>query len=102
MQEPTYLVLVALGEKPLHGYGIMKAVETLSDGRVKIGAGTLYAALDRLAELDQVELDREETEGGRVRRYYRLTRTGRQVLAEETAVRSRYVARALAILEGKG
>ena len=54
LQEPTFLLLTALAEGPQHGYGIMTDVDRISDGRVKLRAGTLYAALDRLA----VEVER--------------------------------------------
>ena len=83
MREPTFFVLTALLPGPLHGYGIIKAVEEMSDGRVTLRAGTLYAALDRLEKAGAVTLDREETEGGPPRRYYRLTPEGIDLLAAE-------------------
>ena len=73
VQEPTFLVLTSLAAGPQHGYGIMTDVTQISGGRVRLRAGTLYAAL--------VEVDREEIVNGRLRRYYRLTRAGRAVLA---------------------
>lgn len=84
MQEPTFFILTALVRTPLHGYGIMQAVEQLSSGRVKLKAGTLYAALDRLATDGLIAVDREEAVGGRLRRYYVLSDDGRAEL--ETAV----------------
>lgn len=84
MQEPTFFILTALVRTSLHGYGIMQAVEQLSSGRVKLKAGTLYAALDRLAADGLVVVDREEAVGGRLRRYYVLSDDGRTEL--ETAV----------------
>src|SRR3982750_3649633 len=76
MQEPTFLILTALAAEPLHGYGVIRAVEQLSQGEVVLRPGTLYGALDRLAEQGLVELDREEAVDGRLRRYYRLTDSG--------------------------
>lgn len=76
LQEPTFFILTALVEQPLHGYGVMQAVERLSDGRIRLRAGTLYGALDRLADEGLVTVDREEAVDGRLRRYYRLTDTG--------------------------
>jgi DNA-binding PadR family transcriptional regulator len=67
----------------LHGYGIIADVRQISGGRVKLRAGTLYTALDRLRTDGLVEVDREEIVEGRLRRYYRLTPTGTTVLAEE-------------------
>ena len=50
MSPPSYFILAALLDGPLHGYGIIKQAVELSDGRVRLTAGTLYGALDRLAE----------------------------------------------------
>jgi hypothetical protein len=50
MTEQAYLVLLALADGPRHGYGVVQAVTALSDGRVRLGAGTLYGVLDRLVE----------------------------------------------------
>ncbi len=83
LREPTFFVLTALLPGPLHGYGIIKAVEEMSDGRVTLRAGTLYAALERLENAQAVALDREESEGGPPRRYYRLTDVGIALLEAE-------------------
>jgi DNA-binding PadR family transcriptional regulator len=83
MQEPTFLILAALAAAPRHGYGVIQEVEQLSGGAVKLRAGTLYGALDRLAEQELITVDREEAVEGRLRRYYRLTDTGAGVLAGE-------------------
>ena len=87
--EPTYFILVSLSNEPLHGYGIAKRAEELSDGRVRIGAGTLYGALDRLVDDGLIVIEREAVVNGRPRRYYRLTPSGRDaVVAEVTRMRS--------------
>lgn len=83
MQEPTFFILTALAGDPLHGYGIMQAVEQLSRGRVNLKAGTLYAALDRLTEQELIVVDREEASAGRLRRYYSLSDEGRARLESE-------------------
>lgn len=83
LREPSFFILTALAEQPLHGYGIMKAVSDLSDGRIRLRAGTLYAALDRLTGEGLLTLDREEAVGGRLRRYYRLTDDGAARLSAE-------------------
>jgi DNA-binding PadR family transcriptional regulator len=85
LQEPTFLILTALAAGPQHGYGIMTDVEEISEGRLRLRAGTLYAALDRLTSDGLVAEDREEIVGGRLRRYYRLTPDGTAVLAAETS-----------------
>lgn len=85
MAEPTFFILAALGRQPLHGYGILQEVATLSQDRVRLSAGTLYAALDRLTERGLLAIDREEAVGGRLRRYYRLTDDGAAALDAEVA-----------------
>jgi DNA-binding PadR family transcriptional regulator len=80
MQEPAFLVLTALAAQPLHGYGIIQAVMQLSSGDVKLRPGTVYGALDRLAEQGLIEVQREEAVDGRLRRYYRLSDAGAAVL----------------------
>jgi PadR family transcriptional regulator, regulatory protein PadR len=85
MREPTYFTLAALLDGPLHGYAIAKRAEAVSDGRVRLTAGTLYAALDRLLGQGLIAVDGEEVVGGRARRYYRLTASGRRALQAEAA-----------------
>jgi DNA-binding PadR family transcriptional regulator len=83
MQEATYLILTALAAGSQHGYGIIADVARISDGRVRLLAGTLYTALDRLRADGLIVVDREEIVEGRLRRYYRLTPEGQQRLTEE-------------------
>jgi DNA-binding PadR family transcriptional regulator len=83
MQEPTFLILTALAAEPAHGYGVIRAVEELSQGEVVLRPGTLYGALDRLTEQGLVEVEREEAVGGRLRRYYRLTDSGAAALTAQ-------------------
>ncbi len=84
LREPTFWILTALAEKPLHGYGVIQQAAALSDGQVVIQAGTLYAAIDRLCAEGLVEPDHEDVVDGRTRRYYRLTPDGAAVLSAET------------------
>jgi DNA-binding PadR family transcriptional regulator len=83
LQEPTFLILTALAAGAQHGYGIMNDVAQISGDAVKLHAGTLYAALDRLTAEGLVGVDREEVVDGRLRRYYRLTPPGAGRLAAE-------------------
>jgi PadR family transcriptional regulator PadR len=82
MQETSFLILTALAGGSHHGYGIVTDVDQISDGRVELKAGTLYAALDRLTADGLIEFDREEIVDNRLRRYYRVTRSGAERLAE--------------------
>lgn len=83
MQEATFLILTALAAGSQHGYGIISDVLAISEGRVRLRAGTLYSALDRLRIDGLVGVDREEVVDSRLRRYYRLTPEGRRQLAVE-------------------
>jgi DNA-binding PadR family transcriptional regulator len=85
MQEATFLILTALADGSQHGYGIIAEVQEISGGRVRLRAGTLYTALDRLGADGLIEVDREEIVSGRLRRYYRLTPEGTRRLAAEAA-----------------
>ncbi len=94
------LILAALANADRHGYGIQAEVRTLSEGRVRLGTGTLYGALERLLDAGQVEIAREEVVDGRLRRYYRLTRTGRTALVEDLTRREQQLHAARLRLSG--
>jgi DNA-binding PadR family transcriptional regulator len=83
MSEPTYFILAALLDGPLHGYAIIKRAEEQSGGRVRLAVGTLYGALDRLAGNGSIAVDREEVVDGRPRRYFRITDDGARAVTEE-------------------
>ncbi|MFC6089802.1 PadR family transcriptional regulator [Saccharothrix lopnurensis] len=102
MSEQAFLVLTALAEQPLHGYAIVRAVEGLSEGRVRLRVGTLYGVLDRLVTDGWAEPDREEVHQGRLRRYYRLTDTGVRELSAEVARLSANVRAASSVLRARG
>jgi DNA-binding PadR family transcriptional regulator len=85
MQEATFLILTALATGSQHGYGIISEVAEISGDRVRLRAGTLYTALDRLRADGLIEVDREEVVDNRLRRYYRLTPEGGRRLAAEAA-----------------
>jgi DNA-binding PadR family transcriptional regulator len=77
LTEATAYILLALSE-PLHGYGVMQKVETISNGDVKIGPGTLYGAFSTL-ESDRI-IEKAGEEGRR--KIYTLTDKGRLLLKE--------------------
>ncbi len=85
MQEATFLILTALAGGSRHGYAIIADVAEISAGQVRLRAGTLYTALDRLKADGLIVVDREEIVESRLRRYYRLTPEGARRLAEEAA-----------------
>lgn len=84
MTDASYFILASLQAGPLHGYGIIKRAELLSDGHVSLSAGTLYGAIDRLMAAELIELDSEEIVDGRARKSYVLTGVGRHALVEES------------------
>jgi PadR family transcriptional regulator PadR len=88
MTGQAFFVLTALADGPRHGYGIVGEVADLSQGRVRLKIGGLYGVLDRLVTDGLIEPDREEAHDGRLRRYYRLTTSGRRTLAEEADLRA--------------
>jgi DNA-binding PadR family transcriptional regulator len=85
MQEATFLILTALADGSQHGYGIIGEVADISEGRVRLRAGTLYTALERLRADGLIDVDREEVVDNRLRRYYRLTPPGGRRLAAEAS-----------------
>jgi len=87
VREPTFLILVALADGRRHGYGIIQDVERLSDGKTTLRPGTLYATLDRLSSEGLIEDAGDEIVDGRLRRYYRLTKSGSAVLEAESRQR---------------
>jgi DNA-binding PadR family transcriptional regulator len=94
LREPTFFILLSLAREERHGYAIMKDVDELSRGRVKLSTSTLYEALARLLDqglierLDVIGSGEESQEAtqrhpGRPRKSYRLTEMGWRVLAAE-------------------
>jgi DNA-binding PadR family transcriptional regulator len=102
MQEATFLILTALAAGSQHGYGIIADVRQISGGRVRLRAGTLYTALERLRADELIGVDREEVVEGRLRRYYQLTPKGLDVLATEAARLQANAATALSRLDPAG
>lgn len=83
LTEAFYYILIALYVKPAHGYGIMQDTEKMSNGRVKIGAGTLYTALNTLLNKGLID-HHPVSEGTDARRkMYAITQDGRSVVAAE-------------------
>src|ERR1700761_4924424 len=81
LRPPSYFALAALLDGPLHGYAIAQRARELSDGRVRLSTGTLYALLERALSESLVMAGEAYVEGGRQRRDYTLTPTGRALLA---------------------
>lgn len=79
------LVLKTLAHGSLHGYGVARWLEGVSDDTLRIEEGSLYPALYRLEKRGQVASEWGTSELGRRAKYYRLTDTGRRRLEADTA-----------------
>lgn len=80
LTEAVFYILLSL-DAPLHGYGIMQNVESLSGGRVRLAAGTLYGALATLTERGWIVSLGDESEGRK--KEYQLTPAGRKAVRAE-------------------
>lgn len=76
MTEPVLLILMSLAAQPRHGYALIKDIESLSHGRVRLSTGTLFGALSRLLEDRWIE-PFPQADASRDKRAYRLTAVGR-------------------------
>jgi DNA-binding PadR family transcriptional regulator len=86
-------ILLALGGRELHGYGIQRAVLDQTDGEMRLWPAMLYRSLATLEEEGLIEgggAPADEPEDER-RRYYRITPAGRMRLREETQLLARWV-----------
>ena len=79
----VFFILFALAESEKHGYAIMQQVSVLSDGKFRMGPGTLYSTIQRLLELGLIEETSTASDSERRRRCYRLSRSGSQVFEAE-------------------
>ena len=77
------LVLAILDEGESYGYAILKRIDELSGGAMEWTDGMLYPLLHRLDRLGYVEARWDSPEGGRRRRYYRITESGQNALSEQ-------------------
>lgn len=91
LSEAVFQILLALADRPRHGYAIMQEIETRTEGGVRLGPGTLYGAIKRLrgqALVEEIDAPADagaEPEGDERRRYYRLTARGLEVARLEVA-----------------
>lgn len=96
LTEATYYILLSLYQ-PQHGYGIMQQAEQLSQGRVRLAAGTLYGALNALC--DKGWILQLPVEDGSRKKQYKLTDKGLQVLKNELLRLKQLVANGETILK---
>lgn len=80
MSETAYYILMSLVEER-HGYAIMQYTEEITNGRIKLGAGTLYGSLSKMEKDGLIVITKEESK----RKYYIISAIGISVLKEEVA-----------------
>ena len=81
LTEALFYILLAV-RKPIHGYGIIQEVSEMTGGRVNLGPGTLYGAINSLLEKGWIVLYSAEA-GSRRKKEYVMTALGREVFAAE-------------------
>ena len=85
---------------PLHGFGIARRIEQVSEDLLYLNQGTLYPALLRLQQKGWITSEWGVSENNRRARFYSLTRTGRKQLAEATESWERMVGIVTRLLQG--
>lgn len=82
----AFQILLALVDEDLHGYGIMRQVADQTDGRMRLGPGTLYSSIKTLLQaklIEEIDVRAGANPGDERRRYYRLTSAGRKLVRSE-------------------
>ncbi len=85
LTESYFYILLCLYKENLHGYAIMQKAKEISEGKVVIGAGTMYGATSNMIKKAWIEEIQEEAKDERGKRAYKLTEVGKQVLEQELA-----------------
>jgi PadR family transcriptional regulator PadR len=80
------LILRSISRDPLHGWGIAKRIQALSDDVLSVQQGSLYPALHRLEQQGWIEAEWRDSELGRPAKFYTLTRAGKKQLAREVEI----------------
>ena len=94
------LILKAISLGPLHGYGVLLRIQQVSHDKLKIQQGSLYPVLRSLEKGGLVASQVEPSISGPPRRYYQITPSGRDVLAQWVAIWQQNTTFVDAILEG--
>ena len=87
MAPAVFQILIALADQPRHGYAVMQDIAERSAGKVKLSPGTLYGSIKQMLEDGLIEetAGRPAADADERRRYYRLTRDGREAARQEMA-----------------
>src|SRR5688572_5410902 len=87
LQPATFRILMALSDEDRHGYAIIQEIAERTNGAIRVSAGTLYRSLQRMLEQDLIEETEDRPapdEDDPRRRYYRITKFGKEVARAET------------------
>jgi transcriptional regulator len=95
------LVLKTLSWQPMHGFGIARWIQRLTEDALQVEEGSLYPALYRLEHRGLVKSEWRLTENNRRAKYYRLTAAGRRRLVEEAESWQRFTAAVGKILQAE-
>ena len=98
LTETTYLILLAL-RNPGHGYAVMQRVEDMSEGSVRIAAGTMYGALDNLSKQELIQSVKSEDPR---RKVFETTKEGLALLQQETIRMEKQIALYQSIMKENG
>jgi PadR family transcriptional regulator PadR len=79
------LILKTLSLGPIHGYGVLRRIEATSRGLVTLEQGSLYPALYRLQHRGLIESEWGKSDNNRRAKFYRLTKSGKARLEQETS-----------------
>jgi transcriptional regulator len=93
------LILRTLSSDDMHGWGIAQRLQQISQDVLQVNQGSLYPALYRLEQQGWIESSWGDSENNRRAKFYRLTKTGRKQLAEETANWERMAAAVQRVLQ---
>jgi PadR family transcriptional regulator PadR len=96
------LILKTLSLGPLHGFGIARRVEQISQNVFKVNPGSLLTALQRLERAGWLDSEWRQTENARRAKFYSLTRSGKKQLALETADWTRRATAIARLLKAEG
>ena len=77
------LILKVLQPEPMHGWGITKRIQQVSEGALQVNQGSLYTSLLRMTRAGWIKSEWQITENNRKARYYSLSRAGEKQLGEE-------------------
>jgi DNA-binding PadR family transcriptional regulator len=80
LTEAVYYILLAL-HTPMHGYGIMQFVKEISNGRVNLGAGTLYGAINTMLSKDWIRAHGQDLDSRK--KEYEITELGQRIVVDE-------------------